>query len=113
MPLRLLHYADLEAAYDVPERVGRLATAIRSRRDERSFVTGGGDDTGPCVLRFERDGGHATDFFETVEPDVETFGDHEFDGSTERAAARLSTRTARTDSPPSGTWSSRTWSSRR
>lgn len=36
MTLRLLHYADLEAAYDVPERVGRLATAVRERRDERT-----------------------------------------------------------------------------
>ena len=85
MTLRLLHYADLEAAYDVPERVGRLATAIRKRRDDRTVVTGGGDDTGPCVLDFESDGGHAAAFLDAVEPDVETFGNHEFDGPTERA----------------------------
>ncbi|WP_440989731.1 bifunctional metallophosphatase/5'-nucleotidase [Haloarchaeobius baliensis] len=86
MTLRLLHYADLEAAYDVPERVGRLATAIRERRDDRTVVTGGGDDTGPCVLGFEADDdGHAVAFFDAVEPDVETFGNHEFDGPTERA----------------------------
>ncbi|WP_390293119.1 bifunctional metallophosphatase/5'-nucleotidase [Haloarchaeobius litoreus] len=85
MTLRLLHYADLEAAYDVPERVGRLATAISERRDDRTVVTGGGDDTGPCVLSFEGDGGHAEAFFDAVAPDVETFGNHEFDGPMERA----------------------------
>ncbi|MFC4407525.1 bifunctional metallophosphatase/5'-nucleotidase [Haloarchaeobius iranensis] len=85
MTLRLLHYADLEAAYDVPERVGRLATAVRERRDDRTVVTGGGDDTGPCVLSFEADGGHAETFLDAVAPDVETFGNHEFDGTLDRA----------------------------
>ncbi|WP_439026797.1 bifunctional metallophosphatase/5'-nucleotidase [Haloarchaeobius sp. DT45] len=85
MSLRLLHYADLEAAYDVPERVGRLVTAIDELRDAHTVVTGGGDTTGPSVLSMATGGRQAFDFFEAVQPDVDVFGNHEFDDSPERA----------------------------
>ncbi|WP_435364201.1 bifunctional metallophosphatase/5'-nucleotidase [Haloarchaeobius sp. DYHT-AS-18] len=85
MTLRVLHYADLEAAYDVPERVGRLVTAIDELRDDHTVVTGGGDTTGPSVLSMATGGQQALDFFESVQPDVDVFGNHEFDDSPERA----------------------------
>jgi len=34
MTVRILHYADVENAYDTPERVGRLAGAIDALRDD-------------------------------------------------------------------------------
>ncbi|WP_435333218.1 bifunctional metallophosphatase/5'-nucleotidase [Haloarchaeobius sp. TZWWS8] len=85
MSLRLLHFADLEAAYDVPERVGRVVTAIETLRDESTVVTGGGDDTSPSVLSMATAGRQSLDFFEAVRPDVEVFGNHEFDHSPARA----------------------------
>ncbi|WP_435358761.1 bifunctional metallophosphatase/5'-nucleotidase [Haloarchaeobius sp. DFWS5] len=85
MTLRLLHFADLEAAYDVPERVGRLATAVDTLRDDRTLVTGGGDNTGPSVLSMETDGSHAVETFEAIQPTVDVFGNHEFDCDPGRA----------------------------
>jgi 2',3'-cyclic-nucleotide 2'-phosphodiesterase (5'-nucleotidase family) len=77
--LHLLHYADLETAYDDPERVGRLARLIDRLRDEETVVCGGGDDLGPGVLSLVTEGRQSLDFFRAVEPDVETFGNHDFD----------------------------------
>ncbi|WP_049922727.1 bifunctional metallophosphatase/5'-nucleotidase [Halopiger djelfimassiliensis] len=79
MSLRLLHYADIENAYDDPERIGRLASVVRRRRDETTLVCGAGDTTAPGVLARETDGKHACRFFRAVDPDVSTFGNHEFD----------------------------------
>ncbi|WP_265110268.1 bifunctional metallophosphatase/5'-nucleotidase [Halosolutus halophilus] len=83
MPPRLLHYSDVENAYDDPERIGRLARLLRQRRDETTLVCGTGDTTAPGVLAMETDGKHARRFFERVGPDVSTFGNHEFDHGLE------------------------------
>ena len=79
MSLRLLHYADVENAYDDSERIGRLAGLINLLRDEEAVVCGSGDNTGPGVLSLVTQGQQALDFFHAVEPDVETFGNHDFD----------------------------------
>jgi 2',3'-cyclic-nucleotide 2'-phosphodiesterase (5'-nucleotidase family) len=79
MTTRILHYADVENAYDTPERIGRLAGAIDSLRDDDTVVTGGGDNTAPGVLSLACDGEQAQDFFDVVDPDVEVFGNHDFD----------------------------------
>ena len=79
MGLRLLHYADVENAYDDDERIGRLAGLIDHLRDDSTVVCGSGDDTGPGVLSVVTEGRQALDFFCAVEPDAETFGNHDFD----------------------------------
>ncbi|WP_135366566.1 bifunctional metallophosphatase/5'-nucleotidase [Halosimplex halophilum] len=79
MPLRVLHYADVEAAYDDPERIGRLAGLVDQLRDDATLVCGGGDDTGPGVLSVVTDGRQSLDFFRGVDPDAEVFGNHDFD----------------------------------
>jgi 2',3'-cyclic-nucleotide 2'-phosphodiesterase (5'-nucleotidase family) len=81
MAPRLLHYSDVENVYDTPERVGRLAGLLRELRDEDAILAGTGDNTSPGVLALVEDGEQALDFFTAVEPDVETFGNHEFDHS--------------------------------
>lgn len=83
MTLRLLHYSDVENVYDSPERVGRLAGLLTEKRDEQTLLAGTGDNTSPGVLSLVEDGQQALDFFSAVEPDVETFGNHEFDHSRE------------------------------
>jgi len=92
MTVRILHYADVENAYDTPERVGRLAGAIDALRDDpaATLVTGGGDDTAPGVLSLACEGAQAQEFFDAVEPDVEVFGNHDFDHGYDaaRRAAR-------------------------
>ncbi|WP_232686013.1 bifunctional metallophosphatase/5'-nucleotidase [Halobacterium zhouii] len=90
MTVRILHYADVENAYDTPERIGRLAGAIEDHRDSDTVVTGGGDNTGPGVLSLACDGAQAQDFFDAVEPDVETFGNHDFDPGFDAARERAS-----------------------
>ena len=77
--MRLLHYSDIENAYDHPERIGRLAGCIEERRDDRTVVVGTGDDLGPCVLAMAEKGRQSLDFFRAVEPDAQTFGNHDFD----------------------------------
>jgi 2',3'-cyclic-nucleotide 2'-phosphodiesterase (5'-nucleotidase family) len=81
MAPRLLHYSDLENVYDTPERAGRLAGLLRELNGEDAILAGSGDNTSPGVLALVEDGAQALDFFAAVEPDVETFGNHEFDHS--------------------------------
>jgi len=84
---RLLHYSDVENAYDTPERIGRLAGTLRERRaadPERALVCGTGDNIAPGVLALTTRGAQALDFFEAVGTDVETFGNHDFDFGPER-----------------------------
>ena len=90
MTTRILHYADVENAYDTPERIGRLAGAIESLRGDDALVTGGGDNTGPGVLSLACDGAQAQDFFDAVRPDVEVFGNHDFDPGYDAARERAS-----------------------
>lgn len=80
--LRLLHYSDLENAYDDPERASRIAgLARRLRADDGSapIVVGSGDNTAPGVLSLVTEGRQALDLYRTLDPDVETFGNHDFD----------------------------------
>lgn len=92
MTVRILHYADVENAYDTPERVGRLAGAIDALRDahDSTLVTGGGDNTGPGVLSMACEGAQSHDLFDAVDPDAEVFGNHDFDHGFDaaRRAAR-------------------------
>lgn len=79
MALRLLHYADIENAYDTPERIGRLAGCIDHLRDDQTIVCGAGDNTAPGVLSLVTRGRQALDFYTAVRPDAEVFGNHDFD----------------------------------
>src|SRR6056297_2130364 len=83
MSLRVLHYSDIENAYDDAERVGRLAGTIDALRDDRTVVVGTGDDTAPGVLALRTEGRQSLEFFREVEPDLETFGNHDFDFGTD------------------------------
>lgn len=85
MNVRLLHYSDLENAFDYPERVGRLVGTIDALRDDATLVVGTGDNTGPGVLSLYTDGRHVEPFFDAVRPDADTFGNHDFDYGIERA----------------------------
>lgn len=84
MAPRLLHYSDLESAFDYPERIGRLAGTIDALRDDDTLVVGTGDNTAPGVLALFTEGGQAMDFFEAVQPDADTFGNHDFDFGLDR-----------------------------
>ncbi|MEM4781398.1 MAG: bifunctional metallophosphatase/5'-nucleotidase [Halalkalicoccus sp.] len=79
MAVRLLQYSDVENAHDDPERIGRLAGLIEERRDERTIVVGTGDNTAPGVLSLVTGGRQALEFFSRIEPDLETFGNHDSD----------------------------------
>jgi 2',3'-cyclic-nucleotide 2'-phosphodiesterase (5'-nucleotidase family) len=79
MSLRLLHYSDLENAFDDPDRIARLAGRIESLRDGATLVAGTGDNTAPGVLALSEDGKQSLDFFEAVRPVVDTPGNHDFD----------------------------------
>jgi 2',3'-cyclic-nucleotide 2'-phosphodiesterase (5'-nucleotidase family) len=84
---RLLHYSDVENAYDTPERIGRLAGTLRERHDadpDSALVCGTGDNVAPGVLALTTQGAQALDFFTAVGTDVETFGNHDFDFGPER-----------------------------
>ncbi|WP_227353999.1 bifunctional metallophosphatase/5'-nucleotidase [Haladaptatus salinisoli] len=85
MALRLLHYSDVENAYDDPDHIGRLAGCIDRLRDDRTLVVGTGDNTSPGVLSLVTEGAQALDFFDAVSPDFETFGNHDFDYGADRA----------------------------
>ena len=82
--LRLLHYSDVENAYDDPERVGRLAGTLLERDGADALICGTGDDTAPGVLALRTRGEQSLDLFSAVEPDAETFGNHDFDFGTDR-----------------------------
>ncbi len=82
--LRLLHYSDVENAYDDPERVGRLAGTLLERDGPDALTCGTGDDTAPGVLALRTEGEQSLDLFSAVEPDAETFGNHDFDFGTDR-----------------------------
>ncbi len=84
MALRLLHYSDVENAYDDADHIGRLAGCIDCHRDDRTLVVGTGDNTSPGVLSLVTEGGQALDFFDAVSPDFDTFGNHDFDYGSDR-----------------------------
>ncbi|MFB6268557.1 MAG: bifunctional UDP-sugar hydrolase/5'-nucleotidase [Halobacterium sp.] len=77
MAVRIFHYSDLENVYDSPAQAARLASVLRGRGD--AIAAGSGDNTSPGVLSLVTEGRQALDLYEAVEPDVETFGNHDFD----------------------------------
>lgn len=77
--VRLLHFSDVENAFDHPERIARVAGLVRRRRDASTLVCGTGDVIAPGVLAMETDGRHALPFLEAVAPDFQTVGNHDFD----------------------------------
>lgn len=79
MAVRILHYSDLENAYDDPDRVSRLVRLVDARRDDETLVVGSGDVLAPSVLSLVTDGGVPLDVFESLDPEAETFGNHDFD----------------------------------
>ena len=84
--MRLLHYSDIENAHDDPATIAGLAGTIESLRDDRTLVCGTGDNVAPGVLPLVSEGAIALEFFEAVSPDVETFGNHDFDFGPDRTA---------------------------
>ncbi|WP_431358666.1 bifunctional metallophosphatase/5'-nucleotidase [Halovenus amylolytica] len=85
MAVRLLHYSDLETALDDPDQCGSLAGALHASRDDGTLVVGSGDNTAPSALSLATEGGCAHEFFDAVDPDCETFGNHDFDFGADRA----------------------------
>ena len=85
MSVHLLHYSDLETALDSPGLCARLAGEIAARRDPETLVVGSGDNTAPGALSLATDGAAALSFFRAVDPDADTFGNHEFDFGSDRA----------------------------
>ncbi|WP_436924654.1 bifunctional metallophosphatase/5'-nucleotidase [Halosimplex amylolyticum] len=79
MSPRVLHYSDLENAYDTPDRIARVAGLLADRRAPDALLAGSGDNTGPGVLSLVADGHQSLDFFDAVDPHVETVGNHDFD----------------------------------
>jgi 2',3'-cyclic-nucleotide 2'-phosphodiesterase (5'-nucleotidase family) len=84
MGSRLLHYSDVENAYDDPERIGRLAGLVNALRDGDTLVCGTGDDTSPGVVPLVTEGGQSVPFFEAIGTDLETLGNHDFDYGPDR-----------------------------
>ncbi|WP_410767026.1 bifunctional metallophosphatase/5'-nucleotidase [Haloferax sp. DFSO60] len=82
---RLLHYADIENVFDDPERAGRLAGCVTALDDSDALVVGAGDNSAPGVLSLVERGGQVLDFYEAVDADYDTFGNHEFDYGPVRA----------------------------
>ena len=81
---RLLHYSDIENVFDDPERAGRLAGCVTALDDADTLVVGTGDNTSPGVLSLVERGGQALDFYDAVDADFETFGNHDFDYGADR-----------------------------
>ena len=81
----LLHYSDVENAFDRPERVARLAAALQTPAD--AVVVGSGDILAPGALANEHEGRQALPFLEAARPAAETFGNHDFDFGTDALQA--------------------------
>ncbi len=81
----VLHYSDIENAFDRPERVARLAAALQTPED--AIVVGSGDVLAPGALANEHEGQHALPFFDATRPAAETFGNHDFDFGTDALQA--------------------------
>jgi 2',3'-cyclic-nucleotide 2'-phosphodiesterase (5'-nucleotidase family) len=79
MTARLLHYSDVENAFDDPDHIGRLAGLLTDLNDDDAVVVGSGDNTAPGVLSLVTEGRHSLPFFEAVGADFDTFGNHDFD----------------------------------
>jgi 2',3'-cyclic-nucleotide 2'-phosphodiesterase (5'-nucleotidase family) len=84
--VRLLQYSDIENAHDEPATIAGLAGTIEALRDTDTLLCGTGDNVAPGVLPLVTQGAIALDFFEAVAPDLETFGNHDFDFGPDRTA---------------------------
>nr|WP_284009037.1 metallophosphoesterase [Halomicroarcula sp. YJ-61-S] len=87
MSPRLLHYSDVENAYDDPDRLARLAGALNALDGPDSLLVGTGDNTGPGVLSLVTDGQQSVELFGAVDPAFETFGNHDFDHGVDATRA--------------------------
>lgn len=78
---RILAFNDVETAFDDPERLGRLAGAIRKRTDGSTLLLDAGDSTALGALAFatDRGRGQAEAFHDAVAPEVHVPGNHDFD----------------------------------
>jgi 2',3'-cyclic-nucleotide 2'-phosphodiesterase (5'-nucleotidase family) len=85
MTVRLLHFSDVETALDEPQQCGALAGTIDALADDDTIVLGSGDNTAPGALSLATEGEVAMEFFEAVDPAVDTFGNHDFDFGHETA----------------------------
>jgi 2',3'-cyclic-nucleotide 2'-phosphodiesterase (5'-nucleotidase family) len=88
--VRVLHYSDVENVHDDPDRIARLAGLLGTLDGPDAVVCGTGDNTGPGVLPLTTRGTQALDFFAAVEPDLATFGNHDFDFGLDRTAELVS-----------------------
>ncbi|WP_138007202.1 bifunctional metallophosphatase/5'-nucleotidase [Halalkalirubrum salinum] len=84
--VRLLHYSDIENIYDEPDRVGRFAGLLSALDGEDALVVGTGDNTAPGVTSLVSNGRQALDLYSAIDPDLETFGNHDFDYGPDAAA---------------------------
>ena len=85
MTAHILQYSDMETALDEPERCGALVGTLDALADDETIVAGSGDNTAPGALSLATDGHAALTFFDAVDPDVDTFGNHDFDFGPENA----------------------------
>jgi 2',3'-cyclic-nucleotide 2'-phosphodiesterase (5'-nucleotidase family) len=85
MTIRLLHYADLEGAYDDPAQMGRFVGMNRALRDSETLVVGAGDNIAPSGLSLVTDGKQAPELFGMIDADIDTLGNHDFDYGPETA----------------------------
>lgn len=79
--MRILHYSDLENGLDYPERAAKLAAALQEPKE--AIIVGSGDVLAPSALANEYGGSHTIPLFEVIQPDAETFGNHDFDHGVE------------------------------
>ncbi|SNZ04392.1 2',3'-cyclic-nucleotide 2'-phosphodiesterase/5'-or 3'-nucleotidase, 5'-nucleotidase family [Natronoarchaeum philippinense] len=75
---RLLHYTDLEGVYDDPESFGRLVGCLDTLRED-ALVVGAGDDMAPSVSTTVIGATAPSAALGALDPDIETFGNHDFD----------------------------------
>ncbi|EMA36908.1 bifunctional metallophosphatase/5'-nucleotidase [Halococcus hamelinensis] len=89
--LTILGYSDLEGIYDEPESIARLGSFLLSQRDDETLVVGAGDNTAlgvAATVSHNKQGielptrsgrAIAAPFYRIIEPDIETFGNHDLD----------------------------------
>lgn len=99
---RLLQYTDLEDVYDDPETFGRLVGCLdelrsaeptdgptpdsQTSRADDALVLGAGDDIAPSVSTTVLGADAPLEALRALDPDVETFGNHDFDHGADLAA---------------------------
>jgi len=87
---RLVHYSDVENAFDDPAGAARLAGLIRELDGADALVVGTGDNTAPGVVSLVTRGGAAIEFYAATDTALETFGNHDFDYGPDRTRELVS-----------------------